>query len=276
MVLSHTNDKVTRQRKLTSLNEPLPVTNSTFQIQLGNVDGFELRDIGGANSVVGLNFEDLTPTGGSQTFPASTETWEILSTDANDTSAGTGARTVGVFSLDGDYVAQSETVSMNGTTPVTLTGSHFRTDTAIVLTADPSASNTNIGNLIIRVSGGGTERMRIPAGVGNCKSLIFTVPAGKTALGQFITLFPKKNLDFTLRTKITPLGGATILGGELSTYQTIHAFPIIAPFTLPEKTDIIVETKSENADTEVLAFVDFLIIDNDKILTAITSVRNIK
>ena len=276
MVLSHTEDAVSKTMILTSLNNPLPVTDSTFQIQLGNVTGFELLAVGGQNFNVGTTFTDLTPSGGNQTLPTSAETWEIVSTDANDASAGTGARTVFVASLDEDYVEQSTTVTLNGTTPVTLANTHLRSRNAIVITAGSGSSNTNIGDLIIQVSGGGTERMRLPSGIGDCKSLIFTVPAGKTALLQHFTLFTKKNKDFTLRLKVTPFGRATVTGGELSTYQTEQDFPIVAPFQLSEKGDILVEVKSDNQDTTALTFLDFLIVDNDKILNVLaTGFRNI-
>jgi len=258
-----------------SPNTPFPVSDSRFQIQIGNVDGFELVSISGESTAVSEAFKDLTPTGGNQVFPTSAETWEILSTSVNDTSAGTGAQTVLVLSLDEDYVEQVTPVILDGTTPVTLDDTHFRSRSAVVLTAGSGTSNTNIGDIIIRVSGGGTERMKIPIGIGDCKSFLFTIPADKTAFGQHITFSCSKNRDCTFRSMVTPLGGATIIGGEFGVYQAAQSLPIVAPFTLPQKTDIRLEAKSTNPDSTALVFIDFLLVNNDKISIPPTAVVNI-
>lgn len=50
----------------------------------------------------------------------STRNLEIVSTNAGDALAGTGVQKVLVSGLDGNYNSISETVSMNGTTPVQL------------------------------------------------------------------------------------------------------------------------------------------------------------
>ena len=238
-----------------------------LDIVLGNVEGFELVSVPGQQDNVGTTFENLTPTGGSQVLATSAETWEIVSNDANDTLAGTGARTVVVVSLDANFDQQITVVSMDGLTPVTLSNTHLRSRDATVLTADPSATNTNIGDLIIRVSGGGTERMRIPAGVGDCKSLIFTVPANKTIFTQNVVIFCEKNRDSVIKPRVTPFGGATIESGLISTYQAGEAIPISAPIRLEQKTDIIVDCRSENENTRALVFFALLVVDNDKLVS---------
>lgn len=258
-----------------SLANPMPVTDFLFQVQLGNVEGFELVSISGQSDDVDETFEDLTPTGGTQEFPTSAETWEIVSTDANDTSAGTGARTVAILSLDANYVEQTTPVTLDGLTPVTISNTHLRSRSALVLTAGSDVSNTNIGDLIIQVQGGGTERMKIPVGIGDCKSFLFTIPANKTGFGQNIIFSCSKNRDCTFRSKVTGFGGATIIGGEFGVFQAAYTLPIIAPFTLPEKTDIKLEAKSTNPNSTALIFIDFLLVDNAQIQNVPTSIRNL-
>lgn len=233
-----------------------------------NEEGYIPVPIGGQNFGLTSGFKDyvdLTPTGGNQVLPTTAEQWEIVSESADDSSVGIGARTVAVSTLDGDYKPQITLVVLNGTTPVALDNTHLRSQSAILLTSGSDPSNTNIGDIIMRVAGGGTERMRIPAGIGDCKSLLFTIPAETTGFGTSFTLFTSKNRDFTIRSKLTPFGGATITGGEVSTYQTISFFPIVAPFPLPAKTDIRIEVKSSNPSTEVLVFTDLLLVDNSKL-----------
>jgi hypothetical protein len=181
---------------------------------------------------------------------------------------------VAVLSLDENYVEQTTLVVMDGLTPVTISNTHLRSRSALVLTADPTATNTNIGDLIIRVQGGGTERMRIPVAEGDCKSFLFTIPAGKTGFGQNIIFSCSKNRDCTFRSMVTGFGGATIIGGEFGVFQAAYTLPIVAPFTLPEKTDIRLEANSTNPNSTSLVFIDFLLVENTKIQNPITAVSN--
>jgi len=247
-----------------SIAAPMPVTDSRFQIQVGNVEGFELLVLPGENfDVLKDTFIDLTPTGGQQSFPTSAETWEIVSSNANDTALGTGARTVIIVSLDADYKLQSTVAILNGTTPVTLTGLHFRTRNATVLTAGSIPTNTNIGDLSIRVSGGGTERMKIPKGIGDCKSLIYTVPVGKSSFVQQITLFCRKNEDCIFETLVTPLNGATVISSRLSTYQNSQIVRVAGKIALPQKTDVVVRVRSSTNSNTSLAFFTVLEVENN-------------
>lgn len=52
--------------------------------------------------------------------PTSGQTLYLVSTDANDTAAGTGARTVRTVYLDGTGLQQVRTDTLNGTTPVSI------------------------------------------------------------------------------------------------------------------------------------------------------------
>lgn len=238
---------------------------SRLDIELGLVPGFELLSIAGESPNIGKAFTNLTPTGGSQTLASSAETWEILSTDANDNSSGTGSRSVVVFSLNSGMIIQTTAVATNGTTPVTLSNTHLRSRTAVVATAGSGATGTNIGDIIIRVSGGGTERMRIPAGVGDCKSLIYTVETGKTVFPQSVVMFCAKNQDGRIKPRITPEGGATVDSGIISAYQSGQTIPVTAPQMLTERTDVIVDCQSTNENTRCLTFISVLQVDNDKL-----------
>ena len=56
--------------------------------------------------------------------PTSDQTLYIVSSNANDTSNGTGVRTVKITYLDASGLLQAKTVAMNGTTPVSLGSGH--------------------------------------------------------------------------------------------------------------------------------------------------------
>ena len=73
------------------------------------------------------------------------ETIEVFSSSTNDTSAGTGARTIRLVGLDADGFRQTTDVTMNGTTSVTTTGLTWSTcSTMYVLTSGSGGQNAGI------------------------------------------------------------------------------------------------------------------------------------
>lgn len=79
-----------------------------------------------------------------------TETIEVFSSDVNDTSAGTGARTITIFglgtTLSEDYT--TETITLDGTTPVPSVNSWYRVSRAWIETS--GSSGYNEGTITIR------------------------------------------------------------------------------------------------------------------------------
>jgi len=147
---------------------------------LGKVPGVRRIVFSGYNSDVDIATapEDIFPALESTLIPvpASAESWEVVSSSANDTAAGTGARTLSITTLNGSFAEVTQTVTLNGTTPVALTGAHLTTNAAIVLTA--GSGGVNAGLLTIRVTGGGAARAYISPGDGVLNQCKYTVPAG--------------------------------------------------------------------------------------------------
>jgi hypothetical protein len=108
----------------------------------------------------------------------------VSSSSANDTSAGTGARTIVVQGLDANYNEVSETVTMNGQTAVTMTNALLRVNYVYVATA--GSGNSAAGDIYV---GTGTVTAGVPATVydvikfdyNNTTTGSYTVPAGYTA-----------------------------------------------------------------------------------------------
>ena len=96
----------------------VPVESDVLNIARGNRPGAESVYIIGYNGDVDNSVEDLWPVGGSYVPPTVGMQMEVVSSSANDTSAGTGVRSVEVRYLDSGFNHITETVTMNGTTPV--------------------------------------------------------------------------------------------------------------------------------------------------------------
>lgn len=110
---------------------------------------------------------------------------QIRSTSANDSAAGTGARTIGVATLDSNLAPEfldargmpaSRSLSLNGTTPVQLPAVIGASNGLLVLTA--GSGETNDGDIILEDTVGGIVRGIIKAGQGFAHQAPYVVPAG--------------------------------------------------------------------------------------------------
>jgi hypothetical protein len=123
-------------------------------------------------------------------YPYSTfvtaQTLELVSLSANDTSAGTGARTVFVEGLDSVLAEQTETVTLNGLTPVAIPGTWTAINRMYIVTAGTTGKNE--GSINCQISGAGAIvsqiafRISLTAsqeGKGQTEQAVYRVPANK-------------------------------------------------------------------------------------------------
>jgi len=249
-------------------------TDFLVEVAKGNIEGHSLESIICRNpsTTGGGTFDDLWG-GAGFTFPTSAETWEIISSDANDTSAGTGARTVDVISHDSSNDEQTTTVTLNGTTAVILAGTHLRPKSVLVATA--GSGLTNAGDLTLRVSVAGATRNVVKAGFSVSQDGHFTIPNGKSGFGVQVAPFFPKNEDGEIQSKIRFTGSDKpfIIGAKLAFYQIGLFIPVKAPFSLPEKADIIFQAQTTNVGVDLTFSADVLLVDAAFVGIFVASVR---
>lgn len=245
--------------------------NFLLEVAKGNVTGHSLVSVFGKNPLVGSTaIEDIWDPGGVRTDPTANETWEALSDDANDTSAGTGARTLRSVYLDDLYAEKTTDTTMNGVTPVTMPADMFRHIRTRVLTKGTSAGNE--GNITIRVSGVGATRAQINAPNANGKGQEnrtldshYTVKAGHTAFVAKFLGGINKNEDVELELKST-IGADGIYANRLTLYLYQSLIDSTADnFSEPfiEKTDIKVQSISSNTNAVGTLLYQLILINND-------------
>jgi hypothetical protein len=154
-----------------------------LQVSRGQIAFHRNVTVFGFNPDVDATQVSVWPLPSLITFPASAIQMTVSSTSANDTSNGTGARTVVVQGLDANYNEVTETVTMDGQTAVTMTASLLRVNYAYVATA--GSGNSAAGDIYI---GTGTVTAGVPATVydiikfdyNNTTTGSYTIPAGYT------------------------------------------------------------------------------------------------
>jgi hypothetical protein len=225
----------------------------------------------GTNISVGTSFETLWPGGGTlYTYPSAATVLKISSANANDTSAGTGARTVLVNGLDADYNEISETVILNGQTAVNTVNSYLRFHYMEVLTA--GSGGTAAG---ILYAGVGTVTSGVPAtiygyvpvGYNVSEQAIWTVPAGYTAYitsCTWTTSNTSANIVVT-GTINTRLIGSVFIAQSACKMTAGNSFDrhFDTPFMVPEKSDIEMRAASSTAGSAVTGEFQVIYIKND-------------
>jgi hypothetical protein len=154
-----------------------------LQVSRGQIPGHRNVTVFGFNPDVDSAQVSVWPLPSLITFPATALQMTVSSSSANDTSGGTGARTIVVQGLDANYNEVSETVIMNGQTAVTMTNALLRVNYVYVATA--GSGNGAAGDIYI---GTGTVTTGVPATVYDIIKFdynvtttgSYTIPAGYT------------------------------------------------------------------------------------------------
>ena len=210
--------------------------------------------------------EDIWDGGGVYTgFPSAAETLSVVSTDAADTAAGTGARQVRVIGLDSNWNRASETITLNGLTPATGTTQFIRINTAAVVSVGSGGSN--VGSITISHSTTTANVFNvIQPGTNQGMSSAYSVAAGQTAylVKQTYTMrgATSANADMCLYSRV--------FGGPFRQRRTLAVFygilitdSIVGGLPFGEKSDLVLRClRMSTNNIEIAAGFDILLIKN--------------
>ena len=116
-----------------------------LQVSRGQVTMHASVIVFGYNPDVDTSEESVWPDGGTVPHPTVASVLKISSSSTDDTSAGTGARTVAIVGLDGNYNEVSESVILDGQTPVNTGNSYLYVNQFYVTTV--GSGGVNAGNI---------------------------------------------------------------------------------------------------------------------------------
>lgn len=244
------------------------VITSEISIAEGKFYGYSIVNKFGLNPDVdsGTVPEDIWGGGGAYTgWATSAELLEIFSSDANDDSAGTGARTIRVIGLDSNYDVQSETISLDGTSSVNSVNSYIRVHTATILSA--GNGGVNAGVITVRQATTTTNVfIEMQIGRNQSNSSAYTIPSGHTGYLRYLHSSCGKTANVAIEGAIW----TRAFGGAFRSRRPFYISDIFSltdniygGLILTEKSDIIVRILSCSANnTPINAGYDLILVKN--------------
>jgi hypothetical protein len=229
----------------------------------------------GFNSAVANTGETIWAQGGLYTWQAAAATVSVTSSSTDDDSTptpGTGALTVVLEGLDANYVEQSETIILNGTTVVNSTKTYLRLHRMYVATAGTGL--TNAGVIYAATSGDTYTTPGVPntatkimstiaAGEGQTLQAFYTVPAGYTAyLTDIMGGSVDGNNATTLDVRKREFGGAFRTRHKFVVFKSTVQLHYNIPLVLPEKTDLEMRGTSAAGTPDVDSSFNLLLVAN--------------
>lgn len=240
-----------------------PCSDYFSEVALGNIEGVTIFPSQGfTTDVVTTGFTDVWEADvvGGFVYPSGAVSLEVVSSDANDTSAGSGARTVLVTTLNASGVSGTQTVTLNGTSAVALTGTHTRIN-GMLVTTSAARKTSNAGTITIRVASAGAVWGVIKPGKGTMFNSHYSIPSNMFGVVHRVDVLTEKDQEVVLRNKISIAGtGTFVSGGELPSYQSQVGFDLKTAFGIPPGTDVFFEAKSlinENVSVTVVSQLTF-------------------
>jgi hypothetical protein len=164
---------------LTTEENRLGVIDYYTAIAEGDVSGHTPFTQMGFNADIFTATEDIWLGSSIYIFPTVAQQMRLVSTSAQDSSAGTGIRSVTIDYLDGSYAQHSENVTLNGLTVVnTVATNIFRVNSMRANTVGNTYAA--VGDIQIQNLAGTPAYRYITATYTRSRGTIYTVPAGKT------------------------------------------------------------------------------------------------
>lgn len=191
--------------------------------KMGYVTGVEATEV------------DIWAVGGTYVFPTAAMQMELVSSNAQDTATtGTGAWTVKIWYLDSQFKEKTETISLNGTTPVaTVATDIYRINNFWVMSAGTGGKAA--GNIDIRHLSDTPIYSRIAIGETRARNSTYTVPYGKKYYIWMISYgassSTSKDVKFTLRANYNSMDN--VLSTLFYPYSEIGLQDATQPFVYP-------------------------------------------
>ena len=239
-----------------------------LQVARNQIQGHEGIIVFGYNPDIDTSEESIWPNGGEVPHPTVASVLKISSDSTDDDAAGTGARTVFIEGLDGDYNVVSETVELDGQTAVNTTNSYLYVNQFYVVTVGSGAENAGIV-----YAGTGTVTSGVPAviydliaaGYNNRTTAHYCVPAGYTGYmvkGIITTGQATGSTGVTAYLKQHGPDGILRVGAVSTLNNGAVEYNFDPPYVIPEKNCIGASAIGQSNNNSASAFFNIILIKN--------------
>lgn len=232
-----------------------------LQVSRGLIGGHSVVTVFGYNPDVDTTEESIWPDGGTVPHPTVASVLSIVSTDAADDSAGTGARTVYIEGLNGNYEIVHETVTLDGTTPVFTVGTYLYVNQFYVATA--GSGGANAGEITAKVST--TLYDLIAIGYNQRTTGHYCVPAGYTGYmteGVITTGQASGSTSVTAFLKQHGPDGILRVGAVSTLNNGSVQYDFSPPYRIPEKNCIGASVIGSASNNSASSFFNIILIQN--------------
>lgn len=244
--------------------------NEDFALQVarGQIPGHSAISVFGYNPDVDTAEESIWPDGGTVPHPTVASVLKISSSSTDDTSAGTGARTVTIVGLDGSYNQVSESITLNGQTAVNTTNSYLYVNGFYV--ASTGSGGANAGNIN---AGTGVVTAGVPAvlydiiatGYNNRTTAHYCVPAGYTGYlttGVITTGQASGSTSVTAFLKQHGQDGIVRVGAVSTLNNGSVQYDFSYPYIISEKNCVGASAIGSAVNNSASAFFNIVLIKN--------------
>jgi hypothetical protein len=262
-----------RPIKISSFDDEASLREFYLQVARGVVPGYSVVNKFGENQDIDVasGFQAVCPNGGRiyTGFNATAaETVEVFSSSADDAAAGIGARTITLYGLDANFVEQSETLTLTGTTPVdTPTNTYIRLDRAIVKSA--GTNDSNVGDITIRQKTT-TANVFCLVEINHNQSMnaAYTIPAGKIGfVVDFHSSITSKSANTNLKARgvARPFGEVFQVKEEWGLHTSgsswLSRTYVLPSGPFPAKSDMFIQADTDSNNTSVAGGFGIILIE---------------
>lgn len=254
---------------MATLERPVNITDAVSSLDIGNSIALNHVPYHSPFSKLGYNSdvndveEDIWTVGGTYVFPATARGMEVVSSDTNDTAEGTGVQTVLISYLDSTYTAKTETVALDGTTPVpTVAKDILRVN--CMLTVSAGTGKKAAGTIDIRDLAESETPIygRIDIGENRVRHAAFTVPLNCELYIQQLTysaiaVTEGQKTRISIKTTQNPQSGVVTPGvfyvvSEIGMQDQTFTIVYSTPLKYKEKSDLRVVAIADKSNSAVL------------------------
>ena len=239
-----------------------------LQVSRGQIQGHSTVIVFGYNPDVDTSEETIWPDGGLIPHPTAASVLKISSSSTDDASAGTGARTVYIEGVNGNFAVVSEIVILNGQTAVNTTNSYLYVNRFYVATA--GSGGANVGNIN---AGTGTVTAGVPAvlydiiaiGYNQRTTGHYCVPAGFTGYMTEGSISAGQTSGSTSVTTFLKQHGADNIlrvGAVAAVNNNAAVFDFKQPYIIPEKNCVGASAIGAAANNAVSSYFNIILIQN--------------